>query len=289
VKDPQVKTTYTADLSGLVAHTGCTIKVPAAMACVPTAKTNVQPPPTGSGGTGTPNAFGCYKVKCPKAPAPPLELDDQFGSRTVAPSAPKLVCAPAATPPCTQAFDPSVVQVVNLVTHPLDAAGNFDVPSSCGASTPVCCPGGTATSPCGPLNVVLRSVGVFPRAGDPQHFDVSLQTELKTVADIPVTVPLAGDCGMKVATTAGPSPTVQVDFELFFTPDLTRIQSVGTVALSNLTTDDVLLEGSLGCQIANLGLSFFVGVLDDTIAQMLTPSTSLCRLCDSNDVTACGP
>ncbi len=97
VKDPQAKTTYTADLDSVLMLPGCTIKVPAAMACVPTIKSNVQPPPLGGGGTGTPNAFGCYKVKCPKATPPQVVLNDQFGIRSVTPSAPKLLCAPVAS------------------------------------------------------------------------------------------------------------------------------------------------------------------------------------------------
>jgi len=101
VKDPQAKTTYTADLGGLVAEPGCTIKVPAITACVPATKTNVSPTPPGGGGSGTPNSFFCYKVKCPKATLPTLTGTDQFGSRTVTPSAAKIVCAPLAGPPCS--------------------------------------------------------------------------------------------------------------------------------------------------------------------------------------------
>src|SRR6266851_3438655 len=80
VKDPQAKVTYTADLGGLVAEPGCTIKVPAVMACVPATKTNVTPSPPGGGGTGTPNSFLCYKVKCPTTTLPTLNGTDQFGS-----------------------------------------------------------------------------------------------------------------------------------------------------------------------------------------------------------------
>jgi hypothetical protein len=101
VKDPQAKATYTADLGGLVAEPGCLIKVPAKLACVPATKANVQPTPPGVGGTGTPNAFGCYKIKCPKATLPPFALNDQFGSRSVTPTAPKLLCAPVAPPTTT--------------------------------------------------------------------------------------------------------------------------------------------------------------------------------------------
>lgn len=101
IKDPQAKTSYTADLGGLVAEPGCTIKVPATIACVPATKMNVTPPPPGEGGMGTPNSFFCYKVKCPRGPFPTLAGTDQFGSRTVTPKTATLLCAPLAGPPTT--------------------------------------------------------------------------------------------------------------------------------------------------------------------------------------------
>src|SRR5207245_2491353 len=42
--------------------------------------------------------FGCYKIKCPRATLPALKLDDQFGSRMVTPTTPRLLCAPVAPP-----------------------------------------------------------------------------------------------------------------------------------------------------------------------------------------------
>ncbi len=101
VRDPQAKALYTADLGGLVPEPGCRIKVPAALACVPATKANVHPNPPGGGGTGTPNVFGCYKIKCLKAALPALQLHDQFGNRSVTPIAAKLLCAPAASPTTT--------------------------------------------------------------------------------------------------------------------------------------------------------------------------------------------
>lgn len=101
VKDPQARASYTADLGGIVAEPGCTIKVPAVMTCVPATKTNVSPTPPGGGATGTPNAFGCYKIKCPRQTLPALQLSDQFGTRSVTPTVPKLLCAPAAPPTTT--------------------------------------------------------------------------------------------------------------------------------------------------------------------------------------------
>jgi hypothetical protein len=101
IRDTQPRVTYTADIAGLVLEPGCVVRVPAAMACVPATKSNVTPAPPGSGGTGTPNSFFCYKMKCPKTALPPVAGSDQFGSRTVTPTVAKLVCAPLAGPTTT--------------------------------------------------------------------------------------------------------------------------------------------------------------------------------------------
>jgi hypothetical protein len=45
IKDPLPRAPSTADLGGLVAEPGCTIRVPATMACVPSTKANVTPCP----------------------------------------------------------------------------------------------------------------------------------------------------------------------------------------------------------------------------------------------------
>src|SRR5262249_59754357 len=94
VKDPAPLPFYTADLDGLVAEPGCTIRVPATLACVPSTKTNVKPTPPGGGGSGTPGSFFCYKVRCPRATLSALTGADQFGTRTVTPTVAKLLCAP---------------------------------------------------------------------------------------------------------------------------------------------------------------------------------------------------
>ena len=108
VEDSQAKGKYTADIAGLVLERGCVVKLPAKMACFPATKSNVTPTPPGGGATGTPNAFLCYKVKCPKATLPTLAGEDQFGSRTVTPSAAKLLCAPLAGPTPTTTTIPFV-------------------------------------------------------------------------------------------------------------------------------------------------------------------------------------
>ena len=139
VKDPQPKARYTADVAGLTAEPGCTIKVPATMVCVPASKTSVQPAPPGGGATGTPNAFGCYKVKCPAASLPAFRLNDQFGSRSVTPIASRLLCAPSA-PLCTGAVDCPIGTACNTTTGQCDPACGDASHSVCHGG---CCGGGT--------------------------------------------------------------------------------------------------------------------------------------------------
>src|SRR6266853_4218591 len=94
-RDTQAKAVYKADLGGLVAEPGCLIKVPGNLLCVEATKTGITPtPPGGPDNTGPAGRFLCYKVKCPKAAVTALQWHDQFGTRTVTPSTPKIVCAP---------------------------------------------------------------------------------------------------------------------------------------------------------------------------------------------------
>jgi hypothetical protein len=95
VKDSAPKVSYTANVNGLTNETGCTVKVPSKFCCVPAAKTAVTPPPPGGGGTGVPNTFCCYKLKCPKQTLSPVTVADQFGSRSVQPGTTKYLCAPS--------------------------------------------------------------------------------------------------------------------------------------------------------------------------------------------------
>jgi hypothetical protein len=102
IKDPLARGSYTGDLGAsdsLPADSGCVIKTPAKLLCVDTTKTNVVPPPPGSGAGRLTSRFVCYKVRCPRGTLPPVDWTDQFGTRTVQPVGPKMVCAPEPAPP----------------------------------------------------------------------------------------------------------------------------------------------------------------------------------------------
>ncbi len=124
IRDPQARTPYTADLdvvsgtAGGVSETGCTIRVPAVMACVPTIKTNVTPTPPGIPDQGTPNSFFCYKAKCPPTAHPALPGTDQFGSRTVeAKTGSTLLCAPLEGPPTTTSTTATTTTTLRFVDN----------------------------------------------------------------------------------------------------------------------------------------------------------------------------
>lgn len=102
VKDPQAKTKYVADVLGITAEAGCTIKVPATMVCVPATTTDIVPAPPGPSSNSTSKGLACYQMKCPKKKGqktlPNVRVDDQFGDRSVTPKPSNLLCVPVDTP-----------------------------------------------------------------------------------------------------------------------------------------------------------------------------------------------
>lgn len=97
IKDSAAKTSYTANLVpndlGFLVSTGCTIQVPAKLICIDVEKQNVVPTPPGSPDGAPAQRYLCYKTKCAKQ-QPVVNMQDQFGSRSVAVKTSSLVCAP---------------------------------------------------------------------------------------------------------------------------------------------------------------------------------------------------
>ena len=177
IKDPAPHASYTADLGDLVAEPGCLIRVPAIMACVPATKTNVTPTPPGGGGTGTPNAFGCYKIKCPRATLPAFPLNDQFGSRSVTPKTPSLLCAPVGPPTtttttmpppsvCCSLSLPTIGQVCGYTHTVAECPGTPGVGLACDGTTGAC------VQPPGPAGPCCQCAGAVCTAGPFVSLDV---------------------------------------------------------------------------------------------------------------------
>jgi MYXO-CTERM domain-containing protein len=175
----------------------------------------------------------------------------------------------------------------------------FDVPSSCGGNPAVCCPGGNPQSPCGPIVIDLMArPGDAPRlelrpVQGASRLDVTVRARVRTAMDIPVQIPLIGNCGVAIDTTRGSQPDLKIDVPLNFRQDATagttRIEA-GNVAITQLTSDDVRLTGSLGCQAASLGLGFFIGTLTSTFSDAIKDAINgqLCKQCPGGSVDECG-
>ena len=193
--------------------------------------------------------------------------------------------------------DPAAL--LGSIGNAMNGVLKFDAPASCGGSTPICCPGGQPVSPCGPIDIDLNlQPGDAPRlelnpASGASRLDVVVRARIKTESDIPVKVPIAGDCGIRIDTAPGDDPDVQINAPISFVQDATagttRVE-VGGVALNNLTSDDVELTGGFGCQIADFGLGAFLGILTDQITGAIqgTIQDQTCKACPSGNVSECG-
>jgi hypothetical protein len=176
---------------------------------------------------------------------------------------------------------------------------SFNAPVNCSGSTPTCCPGGNPVNPCGPINIDFNQLTgdaarleVRPAQGA-NRVDVTVRARVKTAMDIPVKVPLVGDCGLKIDTTVGTVKDIKIDVPVNFQQDATagttRV-AVGTVALSQLVAEDVRLTGSFGCQFANFGISFVIDLLTDQLTGVVqeTIQEQTCKGCPSGNVGECG-
>jgi len=165
----------------------------------------------------------------------------------------------------------------------------IEVPSNCGGSPSVACPGGQPSNPpatieADPTEHVGDTARIVVAIGDP-HPDptantidnVTVRVRLKTPSPIPASIPLVGDCGMNIDSSAGTYPDVRFDTQLTrLTNRLTGPPNQSGVTVSQLEAADVSLTGGIACAVANLGLGFFTGTLTDTMADWFRPATALC-------------
>ncbi|HVU04965.1 MAG TPA: hypothetical protein VHE30_24610 [Polyangiaceae bacterium] len=177
---------------------------------------------------------------------------------------------------------------------------DLNVPSSCGSSTALCCPGGTPSSVCGPLSIdVTAHPGDLPRlvlapSSGASRLDVTLRGRLKTTSDVPITIPVAGDCSIAVDTAPGAGPDIGISFPLSFTQNPiagTTGLVVGDVTITGLTTEDVKLNGPFACSLASAGLSLYQDTLRAILGDVLRTQVqqSACKPCPTGDLAECGP
>jgi hypothetical protein len=171
---------------------------------------------------------------------------------------------------------------VNFVTN-----GQVLIPSSCGGTPAVNCPGGTAGSPVYLTMTQTASTVAFVPGADRYDFSVNLAAVSAT--GIPITIPLVGECTLNINTAPGTSPTMTITGNARFDSQtldgpIDRI-SFNNISVTNLESADVAITGSLGCALADLGISFFIDTLTATFAENLVvglcaaPGPALLRPC----------
>ena len=174
----------------------------------------------------------------------------------------------------------------------------FPAPVNCGGTIPTCCPGGVPKAACGPIDIDIATPGAQPRlelvpSQGNARIDLTVRARVKTETDIPVKLPLIGDCGLAIDTTAGAVKELQIDAPISFATDptagTTRAQ-VGAVTIGNLATADVRLTGGFFCQATNVILNQLIGILRDnlTTAVQTTIQGQTCKACPSGQVAECG-
>ncbi len=151
-------------------------------------------------------------------------------------------------------------------------ARNGKVLASCGSSPALNCPGGHAGSPVG---LDLDVTGDSIVAVDSIQWDVSVTMGLRTTTDIPVTIALVGECGIKFDTGPGADSTIRIGYRVQFVrwADDTTLNRLtfSDAVVTGLTSEDVALTGGFACQAASVGLSFFLGTLTSALAGDRSP------------------
>lgn len=99
IEDSLQPTKFLADLTNQFGvEPGCVIMLPARVLCVETEKQIISSPlPPGGGPSGAAAGhFLCYAVRCPTTAAPgTINVEDQFGRRTITIDRARILCAPA--------------------------------------------------------------------------------------------------------------------------------------------------------------------------------------------------
>ncbi len=187
-------------------------------------------------------------------------------------------------PPVTEVRSDSILGVLLVLLDLVSGLGEVGVPSSCGGSPAVCCPGGNPLPQCGPLRFELTEAPSVFASPDPTRFPFTLRMRVQAVSDLPVNIPTVGDCGIRIDTTPG-IPFVELRGEMIFrqaTPDDGRTVVFSPFVMDNLEEADVAITGGFACAAASSFATFLVASFSDLIVEMVAEhfqEQSLMGLC----------
>jgi hypothetical protein len=174
--------------------------------------------------------------------------------------------------------------------------GGVDTPQvepDCASPVELACPGGVQTSPLPTLSIdmnkrpgdVDRAVAIADVANSRYHMYGHFR--LHTVTPIPVTLPLAGQCGLNIDTTAGSSPDITAEFyDNVSAPD--GPTAVSDVVVTGLEASDYSTTGGNLCGIdSSLGLSTIAGLVQEIVTPWVEQRGILCGAPDPYDFQHC--
>lgn len=174
------------------------------------------------------------------------------------------------------------------------------VPASCSGSYQVCCPGGTAQQPCGPLAIdLVRQAGDTPRlevnpVQGGQQVNVIVRARAHTASALPIDA-YGISCDVTVDTTQGNQQDVTLTMNLGLDQDATagttRVDVLDS-GFTGLETDDVDIGGGVACSIANWDpvKNYIIGQIQSQVTGLVQDSLgqALCKPCASGMVDECG-
>jgi hypothetical protein len=109
------------------------------------------------------------------------------------------------------------------------------------------------------------------------RYNVTARFRLKTDTDIPVTLPLAGQCGLKIDSTQGNSPDIMVTFHdsiVDGSPNGPTV--VSDVVVSGLESDDYEFAGGFACALLTPQAFDITSVIQQTVTPWISKSAVIC-------------
>jgi MYXO-CTERM domain-containing protein len=167
----------------------------------------------------------------------------------------------------------------------------FTIPPSCGGSTPICC--AMPNQVC-QLSFDFKTLSLTPTA--PSSIHLSTDLVVKTVMDLPVTIPVVGACNISIDTTLGSPQTLNATADLTFAVDKTSDTTALSASNASVTVQDAAIgiSGGILCTGLSLFKPIVVTVLQGVIAGQLQTLIGgvACQACTTQDdcnsfATAC--
>lgn len=152
------------------------------------------------------------------------------------------------------------------------ASQDYDTPANCESDPSIACPGGVPSDPLPQVHIEATNVAAVQVPSTTQ-WTLSAVLNVTTPTGIPVTYS-GTECTLNIDSGLGTSPTFQASADLNFLsyPDPLGATNYIAVANANITgveTADVILSGSLDCDLLNAFGSVFIPQLEEQIEAYL--------------------